>query len=478
MTMSHFSSAALLNLHARIHKTSHTTALTLIVAAVTAIVVCLSMSLGIEPGWALAGAVAMLAALVIMRKWPLALVVGLLFVGSFKSTPAQGISLTDPTLITLLLVSGAILIELLLVVSGSSAYSLQELCTGQSLGIICFVFFAATLAMSYLYTAAPAYGGEKLLHFVVFQTIVFFAPLIMLRNEKDLDQLLLAFLLLGLALAAKEIYGILHPTTEILSGNQDITHIGSAQLIGMSLLLCVYAKPFRRFLRMLVLPILGIGLVACAARGPLLSLLTVMIFYSVMTRNSTGVGRYKKIAALSLVVIVVTGALVWMEQYPAAQEKIVEKQQELESLVSGSGDPGGTTEQRLDFYRSALSDFSTEPLLGVGLGGWPVSYYGSEKPGYPHNIVLEVAAEQGIVGLAALFTFIAAVWLAARRIWQQRPELAFSIPLYIYSLLVSMFSGDINLRALWFWAGTIFAISRMCFSRASENGKHPVLQPA
>jgi O-antigen ligase len=247
----------------------------------------------------------------------------------------------------------------------------------------------------------------------------------------------------------------------------------------MSLLMCVYAKPFRRLPKMLALPILGIGLVGCAARGPLLSLLAVMLVYSVMTRKSSGFRPYKQIARLSIVVVVVTAGLAWMERYPAAQEKIAEKQQELKSLVDGSRDPGGTTEQRLDFYRSAVSDFTREPLLGVGLGGWPVSYYGYEERGYPHNIVLEVAAEQGIVGLTALFAFFAAVWLAARRIWRQRPELAFAILLYVYSVLVCMFSGDINLRALWFWAGTIFAISRMCFSRESTNlGARAVFQPA
>jgi O-antigen ligase len=415
-----------------------------------------------------------------MRKWPLALIAGLLFIGAFKSSPAQGISLTDPTMVIFLLAAGAIFIELLFIVSGSSDFHLHELFAGQALGIILFVSFAAVLALSYLYTPAKGYGAGKLLHFTAFQSVVFFAPLIFLRREKDLEQLLFAFFLLGLALAFKEIYGFLHPSKEVLSGNRDITHIGNAQLIGMSLLIFFYAQPFRRFPKVLAVPVLGIGLVACAARGPLLSMLVVMVVYSLAVHKGTGFVSYKHlIVGLGIVAVVVVCALSWVEKYPSAQAKIAEKKQELKAFVGGSKDPGGTLEQRLDYYQSALSAFSKEPLTGLGLGGWTVYYHGFEKPDYPHNIVLEVASEQGIVGLTLLFCFFGAVWTASRQIWKYRPELAFAIPLYVYSVLVGMFSGDINIRALWFWSGTIFAISRMCALHATQRlSSSPVLQPA
>jgi O-antigen ligase len=174
---------------------------------------------------------------------------------------------------------------------------------------------------------------------------------------------------------------------------------------------------------------------------------------------------------LAVVAVVVAGTVSWVSKFPAARAKVAEKQLELEAFAGGARNPGGTMEQRLDYYRSAISAFCEEPLLGLGLDGWTVYYYGFEKSDYPHNIVLEVAAEQGLVGVAALLAFIVAVWLASRRIWRTHPEHAFAIPLCVYTFLVCMFSADINLRTLWFWSGTIFALSRMSRTYATEKLK-------
>jgi hypothetical protein len=451
-------------------KTVRIVALVSCALSVVAVIVFAAIRLSIEPVWTLGLIAALSAGLGIIRKWPLAPVAGLLFIGNFKSIPANGISLTDPTMIVLLLALSAIFIELLFAVSSNSRKSLHELFAGQALGILLFLCFTSVLALSYLYTPAHEYGQTKLLHFVVFQSIVFFAPLILIHDEKDLEQLLIAFFLLGLALAIKSIYVFLHPTAQVLAGEKDITHIGAAQLIGMTLLIFFYAQPFRRFPKILAVPVLGIGLVACAARGPLLSMLVVMVVYSFAARKNAGFVTYKQILlGIAVVMIVTGGALLWIQRYPAAQAKIAEKQLELEAFAGGAANPGGTMEQRLDFYRSAISAFCKEPLIGLGLDGWTVYYYGLEKSDYPHNIVLEIAAEQGVIGLASFLAFLAAVWMASRRIWRQRPGYAFAIPLFVYSFLVCMFSGDINVRALWFWSGTIFAISRMCFSREEEQ---------
>lgn len=449
-------------------------------AVLTGAAIVLALRMGYEPAWGVGLGASLPIAWFVMRKWPLALISGLLFIGAFKSIPAQGISLTDSTMIIYVLASAAIFIEVLFLISGTSELHLHELFAGQAPGIILFLIFEVVLALSYLYTPAQSYGAGKLLHFTAFQSVVFFAPLIFLRREKDLGQMLVAFFLLGLALACKEIHGFLHPSREILSGDKDITHIGNAQLIGMSLLIFFYAKPFRRFPKVLAVPVLGIGLVACAARGPLLSMIVVMVVYSLAVRKGTGFVSYKHlILGFGIVVVVVSLSLSRIEKYPSAQVKVAEKKQELKAFIGGSNDPGGTLEQRLDYYQSAFQAFSEHPLTGVGLGGWTVYYHGIEKPDYPHNIVLEVAAEQGFLGLTVLFCFFGAVWMASHQIWKYQPELAFAIPLYVYTVLVCMFSGDINIRALWFWSGTIFAISRMCTTQQRETlYSNVVLQPA
>src|SRR5438270_7946559 len=331
--------------------------------------ICLSLVWSIEPGLVLAAIACILLALFAMRRWPVILLVALLFVGNFKSTAAQGISFSDPTMILLLLTAGAVFLDLLFMMGRVSEWSLQEIFEGQQFGIASFLAFVGVVAFSYLYTAAPHYGGAKLARFLAFKPLVFFAALILLRREKEIRQALVTFFVLGLALTAKDIFDFLHPTQRVLSGDADTTHIGDAQLIGMTLLILFFSSSFRRFPKILgiaVVLFLGAGLVACTARGPLLSTLFMLLVYSVIARKIKGFLSYKQIlAGLVLFVVVITSALSQIDRYPAAQAKVAEKQQELVAFFQGASDPGGTMEQRLDFYHSAILAFARKPL-----GGW------------------------------------------------------------------------------------------------------------
>ena len=86
---------------------------------------------------------------------------------------------------------------------------------------------------------------------------------------------------------------------------------------------------------------------------------------------------------------------------------------------------------RLDFWDAALSMFQAQPVLGVGLNSFDVAYVdldttgrtflpgsGLAPPESAHNLYLNTLAEQGLVGIAALFLLILAAGrmvLALRR---------------------------------------------------------------
>ena len=86
---------------------------------------------------------------------------------------------------------------------------------------------------------------------------------------------------------------------------------------------------------------------------------------------------------------------------------------------------------RLDFWDAALAMFQAQPVLGVGLNSFDVAYVdldttgrtflpgsGLAPPESAHNLYLNTLAEQGLVGIAALFLLILAAGrmvLALRR---------------------------------------------------------------
>ncbi len=82
--------------------------------------------------------------------------------------------------------------------------------------------------------------------------------------------------------------------------------------------------------------------------------------------------------------------------------------------------------ERMAHWQAAIGMFSDHPLLGVGIGNYPVAYpeYAigrwRDALGHAHNYYLNIAAEAGVIGLSAyLFLFLACFvqsWRVIRRL--------------------------------------------------------------
>jgi O-antigen ligase len=83
---------------------------------------------------------------------------------------------------------------------------------------------------------------------------------------------------------------------------------------------------------------------------------------------------------------------------------------------------------RYAYWRVALRAFGTEPLHGVGAGGWLVWWLRyrpfDEGAQDAHSLPLQTAAELGLIGLALLAVFLAGMWIAARGAYRRAPALA------------------------------------------------------
>jgi O-antigen ligase/polysaccharide polymerase Wzy-like membrane protein len=83
---------------------------------------------------------------------------------------------------------------------------------------------------------------------------------------------------------------------------------------------------------------------------------------------------------------------------------------------------------RYAYWRVALDAFTSEPIRGVGAGGWAVWWLRdrtvNEGAQDAHSLPLQTLAELGVVGLALLLAFLAAVAVAARRAMARAPALA------------------------------------------------------
>src|SRR6185437_14453696 len=86
-------------------------------------------------------------------------------------------------------------------------------------------------------------------------------------------------------------------------------------------------------------------------------------------------------------------------------------------LLSGLGS------NRYDFYRVALDEFASHPLLGIGADNFQQSYlrlgHSEETPRYPHSVELRTLTQTGLAGallaLVGLGAALVAGWRAMRR---------------------------------------------------------------
>ncbi len=442
-------------------------------AYVTAVIL-VALRVGLDPTWPVLVALIVPLVVLLARRYPGLLIAAMLFVGNYKTRAAVGISLTDPTLIIVGLLAVVTLWEVLLIIGGVGEKSLGQLFLGQKWAVITFLLLQLTLAVSFLYTASPLAATEKLEHIIVFNTLAFVPPFLLFKRERDLRVLVWAMVVLAIPIAVRLILGISHPSERQLSGEADVTYIGDAELLGITILTLLYHRlpgSFGRMMTFVTLPLLSVGIVASIARGPSLVLLVVVVLTTLLLPHGgpQRISRKVVLTGALLLIVGMAGALFWVRQLPGAEVKSHEKGNELSALMHGTLDAGGTTSKRLEFFKSSAMAFSEQPLSGLGLAGWGSYYYGDNRSAFPHCFLLEVAAEQGIPGLIALLGLLGAAAVSLARIRRAGSEFIFVLPVFLFSILLNMITGGIDNRIMFFWIAAVFVVDRMGLERERED---------
>src|SRR5260370_5328290 len=254
--------------------------------------------------WALAALALAPLLLVAMRKFRAAFIPPLIFVGYLKTGESNGFSLTDPTILALLLLCGSILLDLLLAMIRNDQHCQRGFLT-QWKGVASFCALAALTAVSYLYSPAPSYGWDKLTRSLVISGVLFVAPLVLLRKTADLRHFTLAMLICAILLSIKLLYGINdaslfdptgHPLT---SESREVTQIGAGQAVGFALLWLLFCTHYslRRLSLLISVPLLCAALVASVARGPILFFVAVLFsFFCFGGCGGAGAAAYLRVA--------------------------------------------------------------------------------------------------------------------------------------------------------------------------------------
>jgi len=294
------------------------------------------------------------------------------------------------------------------------------------------------------------YTTEKLMRFGLVTLPGIFAALCIVRDPDSLKRFLWSIFAVGLALGALGLPSLLraHELLRVsaLGGNP----INFARNLGLSFLVALVFLPRSRFKPLLVgaMALAGLLVLASGSRAPGLGLFAITLL--VLLANCWRMRGPRKMALVLLVA-------------PAAFYIFANFYDLLSRLPMGSVGRymlmreglSVSSPARLTLLDAAWSGFRMNPW-GWGTGSFaamsPISFFR-----YPHNLLLEIAVELGLVGLVlALLVVLRAGFVSLKQVFSRGEN---SIPvavvsvLFLFMLANAMFSGDINSNlSLWMLA--------------------------
>ena len=121
---------------------------------------------------------------------------------------------------------------------------------------------------------------------------------------------------------------------------------------------------------------------------------------------------------------------------------------------------------RFELLNSALDYFTDSPIFGIGYGSFGVKYLGAEDRIEPHNILIEIAAETGVIGFVLFSLFILGVYYYAVRKKQPGDPIVGSLIILTLYLIVQSLSSTylIDSKALFLWLGIL-----VCYTSKPKN---------
>jgi O-antigen ligase len=211
------------------------------------------------------------------------------------------------------------------------------------------------------------------------------------------------------------------------------------------------------WLRLIWLPAAAFTLMKLVSAGGRSALVGTLLACAVALAYLVRTSGRDRLAALALVgVLAALLPAAWVTSSPAVKERYLVT---IDDLRGGAGLAADGAD-RAELADAAVTVFADNPL-GAGTG----SYTALTGYEWPHNLVLEVASELGIIGVAALAGLLVGTALVLRRA-ASRPEIRREVvgaaSLLVLPLTVAFASFDLNgNRILWFTCGLALAVTRL-----------------
>ena len=129
----------------------------------------------------------------------------------------------------------------------------------------------------------------------------------------------------------------------------------------------------------------------------------------------------------------------------------------------------GSTKERILEWNMAIEAWYDHPIIGGGTGQFGFLWFGYDRAMYPHNFLLELLCENGLIGLLLIVIWIITT-IPKRDTWSF-PETKFSVFVFVYSFIIGLSSLDFPNQFMLFLSLAFLLISSKLYEKNSLHSK-------
>lgn len=331
-----------------------------------------------------------------------------------------------------------------------------ELSRGSILLVSLFILFYVWLIVSSVYSVSPSFYKEKII-LVLPALMIYIYPVLLFKDdsfiiafERVFNSLITITLLLMMFLYVTGIFDVL--TTRI-EDSKIPNYLKTSLFLGLGVLINFNKKGVYNKV------LIGLSIffmIMLGGRGPVLLLglvLLPLLFNKIKKMEFSFV-------SLLVTVLVISLGVFYISKQPEITERLVNR---ISSIRDGDN---SSLERVNDFYEST-NTIMNNPILGVGNGGYGYSVASDDSLYYPHNLLLEIWAELGIIGLLIFVVFLLYQLKINKIVKSYYPNISFGICFW-YIFLETLITGSlVDMRIMVIWIALILCLYNI--KRIKEN---------
>tara|TARA_B100000212_G_scaffold340234_1_gene320359 strand:+ start:5954 stop:7159 length:1206 start_codon:yes stop_codon:yes gene_type:complete len=321
------------------------------------------------------------------------------------------------------------------------------------IGILFFIWYAFTS----IYTYSDLFWQKKLIVQLLNLTCLI-SPVILFNNFECFFEFINLFRFLSISISISILFFYFYGFFDFIyyqGWDKELTKIPDYLAIGnfiaLGFIQWIYSKNNFKYIS-LILHLMA--LLVLTGRGPIfLLILSIILFNSLNLRFKKHIKR-KFVYLLIFIFIFTTGLYFWEGSNISIQRFII--------FSSG-------LETRFDLFKDSFASILSNPIFGIGIGGYGKFTYNTDVNEYPHNILLEVFSEAGFIGLLIFCLFISFGFLLIKRYGSIKEKLINNENIrgifficFIFLFLSYMKSGGlISARDLFLFYGLVLSYNNI-----------------